>query len=219
MREPFRFKGISSESMGVVLSDKWIDTKAGINYESVEIEGRDGAILTPLNYKNVTKKVKATLLNKGKLNSVMAWLSGQGIFEKDGRYRMAYIFDEIEYEQYGVIKETFEIPFIFEPFWYKADTYTEYSQCVNNDGNMEAVPMIKLEGKGTVDITINNVRFAVSFDSSGSIEVDSKEKKEDKPQNISIGFEYPTLKPGRNEITIHTGSCKVLMKRKDRWLG
>lgn len=217
--EKFKFNGRSSDVMGVLMTEEWQETKPEEDYEQISIEGKDGSIYTPLNYRDIQKNVQCVLLNKDRQQDVMQWLNGKGIFELNGRYKQAYIFQEITFEKRGPFKKQFEIPFILEPFWYKNDAYTEYTESVMNEGNIEAVPMIKLTGTGTVDLTVNDVRFAVTFDDSGSIEIDCKEKVEDKPKCISIGFEYPTLKPGKNAITFHTGTCRVYMKRKDRWLG
>lgn len=46
--EYFIFKDISSETMGVLMSDEWTYAKAVQRYETTEIDGRDGAIITPL---------------------------------------------------------------------------------------------------------------------------------------------------------------------------
>lgn len=214
----FIFNGKSSDSMGVVLNDELIFPKPAINHDSVEIDGMDGSIMTPLNRKNVEMTVKATLLRKNNFDNVKAWLDGEGIFEYEGRYRKAYIFSDIDFERHGPFKYQFEITFIFEPYWHRKDAYTQVTDTVLNAGNVEAKPLIKLVGTGTVDLTVNDVRFAVTFDSDGEIEIDCEKMEETKPKCIYIGFKYPTLHPGVNSITFHSGKAKVFIQKKDRWI-
>lgn len=223
--ENFTFKGISSTTMGVVMSDEWIATKATRRYETTEIDGMDGAIITPKGYSLVEKNVECTLLNRKRLNDVVAWLDGSGVLELGGRYRNAQIYGEINYANLGANRNTFTIPFILEPFWYRDEGYMLYATsqedgvCVN-EGNVESKPIVKIVGTGVSTISINGLVFSISLgDSENDIVIDSKKKTEDKPKNITIGFDYPTLMPGENDIKVLRGDANVYIKRKDRWIG
>lgn len=218
MSESFIFKGIASSELGVVMNEKWIDCLPAMAYEEIDVEGRDGAILTPLNYKLVSKEVSCTLLNKDRLNEVLAWLHGSGTLELNGKYRNAAIFDGIEFTKHGMQRLDFRIPFLMEPFWYKDDAFQTVTTSVTNEGNIDAVPLIKVSGSGTASLTVNEIVIGLDFSVASSIVIDCLEKTEDFPKAVSIGFSYPTLKPGDNTIQT-SGTITVQMKRKDRWIG
>ena len=218
MSEMFIFNGIASLDLGVVMNEKWIDCLPEQAYEEIEIEGRDGAIVTPLNYKLVSKEVPCTLLNKARINEVLSWLHGSGKLELNGRYRKAAIFDGIEFTKHGMQRLDFSIPFLMEPFWYLEDEYKTVTTSVTNVGNIDAVPLIKVSGSGTASLTVNDIVIGLDFSVANPIVIDCLEKTEDFPKAVSIGFSYPTLKPGANSITT-SGTITVQMKRKDRWIG
>lgn len=221
MIECFNFKGIPSTTLGVLMSDEWIYTKATQGYESIEIEGKDGAIITPTGFKLVERNVECTLLNRKRLNDVIAWLTGTGILEFAGRYRKASVFGEINYNVLGFQKNKFTIPFIMDPFWYKKDGYIAYEDgdIVENDGNYAAVPLIQISGTGNGVVTVGGVDIQVFDLKSGeTIEIDCLEMNENMSKKVGLGFEYPRLMPGKNDIAIK-GNFVLKIKRKDRWLG
>ena len=157
------------------------------------------------------------MLNREYLPQIIRWLKGAGLFEFNGRYRQARIYDQIDFNPIGIKHASFTIPFIFEPFWYKKDQFAQYTNIVRNNGDVYSVPIIRLKGVGDGSITINGLTFGVSFDGDQQIVIDCKEKNEDKPKCITIGFEYPTLNPGENEISYSGGITSIV--RKDRWYG
>ncbi len=219
--EYFTFKGKSSATLGVLMSDEWVYAKAAQRYDTTEIDGRDGAILTPTGFSLVERDVDCTLLNRKRLNDVMAWLNGSGTLEFEGRYRKAYIYDEIDYTNLGVNRSSFSIPFIMEPFWYREDGYALYENgsSVENNGNYDAVPLLQITGKGDGTVTLGGVTIQVyDLEESETLEIDCLEMSENLPARVGIGFEYPRLAPGKNEVKI-TGDLTLKVKRKDRWIG
>lgn len=219
--EYFAFKGISSETMGVLMSNEWIETKPQRRYDTTEIDGRDGSVITPSGYTLVEKNVECTLLNRKSINDVIPWLDGSGVLEFGGRYRKAHIYGEINYDTLGANRSTFTIPFLLEPFWYRNDGYALYAdgETVENNGNYEARPMLQIMGSGDGTVTLGGVTVQILDLKDGeTLEIDCLEMSENMPERVSLGFEYPKLLPGRNEINI-TGDLQLKIKRKDRWLG
>lgn len=97
---------------------------------------------------------------------------------------------------------------------------------VENEGNIASRPILKLTKTldDCIDITINQVRFKYNFlENEDYVEIDC-ENKEVKYNNlnrnrqIEIGYEFPKLNAGNNEIVLNSGDCIVETKRKDRWL-
>lgn len=219
MYETFAFNGVSSDMYRVLMNTEWLDISPSINYEKIDIEGRDGALYEELNFKDVNRSVACTMLNREYLPQIIRWLKGDGLFEFNGRYRQARIYDQIDFNPIGIKHASFTIPFIFEPFWYKKDQFAQYTNIVRNNGDVYSVPVIRLKGAGDGSVTINGLTFGVSFDGDQQIVIDCKEKNEDKPKCVTIGFEYPTLKPGENEISYSGGITSIEIMRKDRWYG
>ena len=219
MYETFVFNGKSSDQYRVLMHTEWLDISPSINYEKTDIEGRNGAIYEALNYQDINRSVPCTMLDRDLLPQIIRWLKGSGVFEFNGRYRQARIYDQIDFDPIGLKHADFAIPFIFEPFWYKKDQFAQYTDIVRNNGDIYSVPIIRLKGSGTGSVTVNGLTFGVSFDSDHQIVIDCKEKTEDKPKCITIGFEYPTLNPGENEISYSGGITSIEIMRKDRWYG
>lgn len=224
--ETFIFGSFNSANHSVVMADEWIDASPGIEFEAIGIEGRDGAIYTQLNYQDVVRNVECFLTDSDKADIVRAGLKGSGDLIINERIRKAYIFDQFEFEKHGYKALRFIVPFIMEPFWYSNDSYTVYSSGSNipNAGNHDSAPMIKvvMPANSTGTVKIGDFQFTLknADSSSKTIEIDCKEKCETYPACITLGgFEYPTLKPGDNKLTISGASFTVSVKRRSCWVG
>lgn len=222
----FFFKGTSSEEMGVIAEEENFQARAALRYEEIVCDGLNGSRFNVLGYDNVSIPLKIFVLNKYKVDDILNWLTGSGTFEYEGRITEVSFFDSIVPMRTSNIK-VIETTFIRNPFWYHAhDTYQKVNDLyIFNDGNTESQPIIKLCGtSGTiVDLTIGGIRFTYTFDACGYVEIDCEHKTEiaegmNKSSRISIGFDYPRLKMGKNDIIINRGNPTIYIKRKDRWL-
>ena len=66
-------------------------------------------------------------------------------------------------------------------------------------------------------------RFKYNFNNDKYVEIDceNKEVKFDgleRFRSIEIGYDFPKLNIGNNEITMNDGDCIIKVIRKDRWL-
>lgn len=222
----FKFKGIQSDKMGVIIEEEeHFIAKARQRYETLEIEGKDGAIFESLGYSYIERPIKIQIIDISKLDDILAWLNGVGEFEYKGRKTVARFFSELSPNRSANIK-IIDTNFIRDPFWYKADDdYIEIIDKVSNEGNIESRPIIKLEKKDSnnVDLTINDSRFVYDFKEDEYVQIDCDEKTVtcnnlNRNRQIQIDFEFPKLKIGENIVTINSGDCSVKIKRKDRWL-
>ena len=222
----FKFKGISSEDMQVVIEEEeHFIAKASQRYEVTEIEGRDGAIFDELGYSYVERPIYVQCLNIDKIDDILAWLNGEGKFEYKGRITTARFYGELVPERNACIR-IIDTTFIRNPFWYKAnDNYVAVTNNVINEGNIESRPTIRLEKKGNnnIDITINGTRFLYDFNEESYVEIDCENKTVlyeglNRFKQIKIGYDFPKLNIGSNTINLNSGDCTVKIKRKDRWL-
>lgn len=222
----FKFKGISSEDMQVIIEEEeHFIAKASQRYEITEIEGRDGAIFDTLGYNTIERPIYVQCLNIEKIDNILAWLDGEGEFEYKGRKTIARFYSELEPQRNACIR-IIDTIFIRNPFWNKIeDNYVEVKDNIINEGNIESRPILRLEKttSNEVDITVNNVRFTYDFTQDTYVEINCKEKTVEyenlnRSRQIKIGYDFPKLNVGNNVITINSGNCRIKAKRKDRWL-
>lgn len=222
----FIFKGISSEYMHVVIEEEeHFIARASQRYERTEIDGRDGAIFDTLGYSVVERPIYVQCLNVDEIDNILAWLDGEGEFEYKGRKTIARFYSQLEPKRDACIR-IIDTVFIRDPFWYKIDDeYIEVTENITNEGNIESRPILKLEKNNSnkIDITVNDVRFAYNFDTDTYVEINCEEKTVmynnlNRNRKIEIGYNFPKLNVGNNNIIIHTGDCYIKAKRKDRWL-
>ena len=117
----FKFKGISSTDMQVVIEEEeHFIAKASKRYEVTEIEGRDGAIFDESGYSYVERPIYVQCLNLNKIDDILAWLDGEGEFEYKGRKTIARFYSELEPKREGYIR-IIDTTFIRDPFWIKAN--------------------------------------------------------------------------------------------------
>lgn len=222
----FKFKGISSTDMQVVIEEEeHFIARAAQRYEVTEIEGRDGAIFDELGYSYVDRPIYVQCLNVAKIDDILAWLNGEGEFEYKGRKTIARFYSQLEPIRSASLR-MIDTTFIRNPFWYKAeDEYVTVTDSVTNEGNIQSRPIIRLE-KNTeekIDITIGGTRFVYNFGEDTYVEIDCEEKTVtyeglNRNRQIEINYEFPILLVGTNTIIVHSGDATIKVKRKDRWL-
>ena len=92
---------------------------------------------------------------------------------------------------------------------------------IENVGNIDSQPYIRITQvtDTDLDITAGGVRFKLpGLGKGNTITINCEDRSEDKPRNISIGYDYPTFAPGYNIITVHAGTAGIEMRYKDRWI-
>jgi phage-related protein len=222
----FKFKGISSTDMQVVIEEEeHFIAKASQRYDMTEIEGKSGAVFEENGYSVVERPIKVQCLNINKIDDILAWLDGAGELEYKGRKTIARFYSQLEPQRSSSIR-IIDTTFIRDPFWNKLeDDYNEVTDTITNTGNIYSRPILKLE-KGTsseIDITINNIRLKYNFNEESYVEIDCEEKTVryenlDRNRQIEIGYEFPKLDIGNNKVIVNSGDCTIKVKRKDRWL-
>lgn len=222
----FKFKGISSEDMQVVIEEEeHFIAKASQRYEMIEIEGKNGAIFDTLGYSIVERPIYVQCLNIDKIDNILSWLNGEGEFEYKGRKTIARFYSQLEPQRSSCIR-IIDTNFIRDPFWHKIDdNYIEITNNITNEGNIESRPILRLEKTNSeeIDITINNIRFKYNFKNDTYVEINCEEKNViyeglNRNRQIEIGYEFPKLNIGDNIVTLNSGECVIKAKRKDRWL-
>ena len=117
----FKFKGISSEDMQVIVQEEeHFIAKAAQRYEVVEIEGADDALFETLGYSYVERPIYVQCLNNEKMDDILDWLNGEGELEYNDRKTIARFYSELDPIRNSTIK-IIDATFIRSPFWNKAN--------------------------------------------------------------------------------------------------
>ncbi len=222
----FKFKNISSESMNVIIEEEeHFLARAPQRIESISIEGRDGDLIDFLGYSNVDRPIKVQILDSNKIDDILAWLNGSGTFEYKNRVTKAYFYQMVEPIRTSAIKVA-DFMFSRAPFWHKKDdSFIVVTNEITNEGNVYSKPIIRLE-KGSsdvVEVTIAGVRFKYTFNNESYVEIDCEEMNATynnllRNNVLEIGFYFPILNVGVNNIVINSGDPIIKVKRKDCWL-
>lgn len=224
----FKFKGISSDEMKIIVEeeDKLIG-KTSHKYESIEKYGSYGNnyIESGLNDKEINLKIY--ILDNNKLDDIFNWLDGEGTLEFKGRVTKARFYSDLSPERSSAIKIA-DITLIRGPLWYKADDdfIKIENNVINNIGNFKSSPLVKLVKKtsSTVTIKINDIIFSYNFPENEDYmilnTINGNAYYEDLLRNecIEIGFDYPEINPGKNNVSLISGDCEIFIKNKDCWL-
>jgi len=222
----FKFNGISSQEMKVIIEDEDLFlARAPLKYERTEINGRDGAIFNELGYSDIERPIKVQIMDVSKIDDIFQWLNGQGILEYNDRITKAYFYNDFSPQRVSIIRVV-EFSFIRTPFWYKKeDPFQIVATEIINHGNIYSQPIIRLE-KGTsqqVDLIIAGIQFSYDFGNDDYVEIDCEEfcalyDGLNRNRQLNIGYKFPKLNPGKNEISVNSGDPIIKIKRGDRWL-
>ncbi len=221
--EELYFNDISFKDMGLVIEEiEPIFTRASINTNEISIDGHESEY-EELNYQNVSCDLDLSVLNPANMDAINAWLQGTGYLKYNNRVRKARVYDSFEYERIQAFYKATKVTFIMSPFWKAVDDYILVTDSVTNSGTVTARPIIKLVGTGAIDLTIGATRFTYNFDEDGAVEIDCDVQSEvwdgvSKSSQIELGYEYPSLVPGANVITIHSGACEIYIKNRSWYL-
>ena len=161
-----------------------------------------------------------------KADAVKRWLTGSGVLAYADRWKTAHIYDAIQFSRFGAFKYSFTLPLILSPFWQRVEDFVDMGQTsgtltIENVGNIDSQPYIRITQvtDTDLDITAGGVRFKLpGLGKGNTITINCEDRSEDKPRNISIGYDYPTFAPGYNIITVHAGTAGIEMRYKDRWI-
>lgn len=117
----FIFKGIDSRTIkNLVVTSLPPISKPEMKVENIEIDGRDGDIITELGYKSYEKVIKMFALDNIDIDYVVSWLKGEGkliISNESDKYYNARVISKIDIERLIKYKEI-EVEFHIQPFKY-----------------------------------------------------------------------------------------------------
>lgn len=227
-RGTFLFCGESSADFGIVVSEAPKFEKAGRKSSSFNIPGRNGSILYQEDaWSDVTRSFKVWLavdqaadLPK-KVEAFTAWLNSvngyqrlEDSFEPDV-FRLAYYNGGTnvsnELMQYGEAT----VSFTCRPErFYKSGEQTEQlsdSRAIYNPTRFASKPLIRIEGSGTVSLTIGSKTITAQIADYINIDCERMNayRLPAENRNDKIVGTFPTIAPGANLVAISGNVSKA----------
>lgn len=205
------------DNLPFCLTERPIIPTPDMDYDDIEIPGRDGTLTIENGYKNITipceyniledynvkaltRKIKAFFLNKKTLR-----FSDDTVFYKIKKIQFSDIENDIE--EYGLFKITFEL----DPFQYELTSAFDITKpgIITNPGSYKSLPYLKIYGSGT--LVINNQSIIIQ-DVADYIELDCDIGNAYKGQldmNEHMRGEFPFFKVGENSISWSGNITKI----------
>lgn len=215
----FTFNGVSSDTHGLIISEKEIYSAPARDMSFQQVPGRSGDVIIDNNrYENITVSYTVGCKDiKDKAKAIKLWLCKSGYFRLTDTYqpdyfRMAAFASRLDIEEVISNVGKAKLNFNCKPFMYSTTGQTTVTKTasgtISNPEAFESLPYIKITGSGNITLYINSKAYAVTSVSS-YIEIDSELMAAYKGStlcNDKISFtEFPVLQPGSNTIS-WTGS-------------
>lgn len=226
----FRFKGISSADMGIIITNPPKITGAERDEEFISVPGRSGDIICDNGrFGNTSITYETALLSDDRpldliAKKIKAWLQGQSGYYRlsdtydPNYYRMAAYSGKIDIEDKMQKIGLTTLQFSCKPFKYRTDGENAFeittASALYNPEEWESLPYIKIIGNGDITLSINNNSYGFT-DVSEYIEIDSEIQnccKGTALQNSKTSFiSFPKLSPGRNEFAFTGNVSKIIV--------
>lgn len=179
-------------------------TVSGRNGTLTEDEGTYEDIEIPIEFAMVDKD---NMYDKSRI--IKNWLSGNGnlvISDDTERVYKVKFVRVSDIDRFMIIVGRFTATFVCEPFAYSnidEKIVITTPTTVYNPGTYKSSPYIKVNGTGTIDLSINGTAIKLTG-VDGYIEIDSEIGecyKGNTPLNNKMSGEFPNLQPGQNGIS------------------
>lgn len=221
----FKFNNISSDTMGVILTETPPITRAPKRYNSVYIDGLDGCEVDDLGYSAYIKKFKIGITEGADIDQVMDWLTGSGqliIWNESDKYYDVQILDQIDYDRL-ISFHTATVSFLCQPYKYAISETTTTETNITLSCNCDQLPSIKVTGSGEITLKVNNTEICSVTLSTTVPWIVMDSTKQDAFYNGSLANRsmrgnFIKLKNGDNVITCTGMVTEIKTTYRKRWL-
>ena len=226
--------GKSSETIkGLLIQSLPPITKPKMRTDSIEIDGRDGDIVTELGYSAYDKAIKIGLFDKFRIDDIIAYFTSKGsiIFSNEpDKYYNFSMLDQIDFNKLIRFK-TADVNFHIQPYKYsvtqgeKVITPDSNSFTINNSGNTVALPTVNIVGSGVINIYLNGLQIlTVNMpvnQTNITIDAEAMEAYNNNGlQNRAVSGNYDNFKliTGINTISWTGNVTRVSISKYSRWI-
>lgn len=222
--------GVSSDTLqGVQVLSMPPITKPRMRTSIATIDGRDGDIVTRLGYEAYNKAITILLHDTYDVDAVEAFFNTSGTIIFSNEPDKLYTFetlDAIDFER-AVRFKTATVTFHVQPYKLAVGEEAEVfagTTTITNEGNTTSAPRMRIDGSGTVTVSVDgDVAFVITMPSAGWIVLDAAEMdaySADNLANRSVTGSYDNLKltPGEHTIEVSGTVTEVTITNISRWV-
>lgn len=227
------FKGVTSQSLGVVVLGYPPITKPAALIKTETIPGRSGDLVLQSDpvYEPYDKVVRCRLLPGTKPESVSAWLNGSGLLILGNEPLYAYqarVTEQINYEKVFPSHEArvFEVTFTVQPEKRLAVTEGDLqltgSGTITNPGTLPSRPRILINATGDVTLMIGQgitelegLTSPILLDSDLGMATNALGTLN---ASYLVSGDWPILLPGNNPVSFTGAVSNLTITPRWRWL-
>lgn len=207
-------------------------TKPLMRTSIMQIDGRDGDVITRLGYSAYDKKMKIGLFGDYDIDDIITYFNSSGtvIFSNEPeKYYVYDILNAIDYERL-VRFRTAEITYHVQPFKYssieKMKVFSDPTSAITirNNGNYASKPVIHIAGSGIINLSLNGVQlFRIDLSTTNSITIDTERLEaynDDTLMNRYVAGNYDkfVLKCGTNSVSWDGQLTYIAFEKQTRWI-
>lgn len=207
-------------------------TKPLMRTSILQIDGRDGDVITKLGYSAYNKKMKIGLFGDYDIDDIIPFFNSSGTVTFSNEPEKYYVYDilnAIDYERLLRFR-TAEITYHVQPFKYsniekkKVFSNPISAITIRNNGNYVSKPVIHIEGSGIINLSLNGVQlFRIDLNTTNSITIDTGELEAyngDVLMNRYVVGDYDkfALKVGANSVSWDGTLTYIAFEKQTRWI-
>ena len=175
------FKGVRSETVGARLISMPIRQHTALRGSKVNLPGRDGFLLVPEGYQEITVKVDLAVPDNADLPAAMGWLMGSGDLVFGDFPTKAYQATVMTVTPLQSITtrlegQKFTVTFTCQPFLHlvnEAQIILTSGYVFNGQGDVNAMPLIEVEGSGSQTLMINGRSMLLTLTAGTPLYIDN----------------------------------------------
>lgn len=231
----FKWNGVDSRDMGIVVEALPAIARAPIRYDKVEIDGMDGMHVDELGYAVYEKTISVGFQKEVDLDAIFGWLTGKGELitsDESDKYYICNIYDVIEFVKNGSIYKA-DIKMITQPFKYDINlcevscaSGDEVSIACGTRGALYSVTFVASGGNVNIAGGVDEERkvFTLTTEESGTtITIDAENNKIFTETGSSLlnkaSGELPEFKNYKTEkMSVDGAFTDGIVKYRRRWL-
>ena len=207
-------------------------TKPLMRTSIMQIDGRDGDVITRLGYSAYNKTMKIGLFGDYDIDDIITFFNSSGTVTFSNEPEKYYVYDilnAIDYERLLRFR-TAEITYYVQPFKYsnieKLKVFNNPTSAitVRNNGNYISKPIIHIKGTGTINLSLNGVQlFRIDLSTTNSITIDTgrlEAYNNDVLMNRYVVGDYDkfALKVGANSVSWDGQLTYIAFEKQSRWI-
>ena len=222
----------NTKILGFPLKSRPLIPSADKKYETIEVEGRNGALTRFVSYEDLKFKLTFNILFqndiKQKLREIKGLMANAKTLSFDDAPNFYYKVKQAHLsDTETIIKSSgvFTVEFVAEPFEYEASSVLEYTNptkiLVRNNTTYYSQPIIKIYGSGNIKLSVNNEIIEIK-NLMDCIVIDSELQEayhNDINKNNLMSGDFPKFEIKENTVEIVSGKVdKMQILPQWRWL-